>query len=345
MQTPAILIVGPSWVGDMVMAQSLFHLLKKRHPDVAIDVLAPSWSEPLLSRMPEVREAISMPVGHGQLQLGERYRLGKSLRSRAYQQAIVLPNSFKSALTPFFAQIKRRTGWRGEWRYGLLNDIRILDKATYAKMVERFCALALAPGERLPAHCPRPRLVSEGGAVNATAQAFHVEQDKLILALCPGAEFGPAKRWPSEYYATVAKHYVQQGWQVWLFGSAKDSVVADEILTLAGAGVHSFAGQTTLAQAIDLMSLSNLVLSNDSGLMHIAAALDKPVAVVYGSTSPLFTPPLSDKVAIISKSLSCSPCFKRTCPLKHLHCLTTLAPSEVIEKMQALVAKPTEAAL
>lgn len=157
-----ILIVGPSWVGDMVMAQSLFKELKRLHPDCSIDVLAPAWSKPLLERMPEVARGIDMPVGHGQLLLKERYRLGMSLRTEKYDQAILLPNSLKSALIPAFAEIETRTGWRGEWRYGLLNDIRKLDKKRYPLMVQRFIALAHPAGTELAKKAldfPLPKLV------------------------------------------------------------------------------------------------------------------------------------------------------------------------------------------
>ena len=144
-----ILIVGPSWVGDMVMAQTLFQCLKQRHPECEIDVLAPEWSRPILERMPEVRKALSFPLGHGALELATRRKIGKSLKGQ-YDQAILLPNSLKSALVPFFAGIPKRTGWRGEFRYGLLNDVRKLDKQRYPLMIERFMALAYAPGADLP---------------------------------------------------------------------------------------------------------------------------------------------------------------------------------------------------
>ena len=161
-----VLIVGPSWVGDMVMAQTLFVALKSRDPDAQIDVLAPEWSRPILERMPQVRKALAMPVGHGSLQLGVRRQLGRQLKSEKYDQAIVLPNSWKSALIPFFAGIPKRTGWRGEMRYALLNDIRLLNKARYPLMIERFIALAKEPGKALPDPLPRPDLVVDAANVS-----------------------------------------------------------------------------------------------------------------------------------------------------------------------------------
>lgn len=208
-----ILIVGPAWVGDMVMAQSLFKLLKQRDPQVVIDVLAPVWSLPLLARMPEVSSPIVMPIGHGQLKWGERYRLGKQLRANRYDQAIVLPNSFKSALIPWWANIPRRTGWRGEMRYGLLNDMRSLDKSQYPLMIERFMALGLNPHEKLPTDYPLPELNISTESQQAALTRHHLSYPKRrILALCPGAEFGPAKQWPAEYYADIANEkYCKDG--------------------------------------------------------------------------------------------------------------------------------------
>lgn len=190
-----ILIVGPAWVGDMVMSQSLYQLLKQQNSDRVIDVLAPAWSKPLLECMSEVNEAIPAPFSRGELKLSQRYALGKMLRARKYDQAIVLPNSFKSAFIPFFAKIPKRTGWRGEMRYGLLNDVRILDKVKYPLMIERFMALAVGCGEAIPKPYPEPRFVVDRLAANEVLQQLNLDlSDKPILAICPGAQFGPSKR-------------------------------------------------------------------------------------------------------------------------------------------------------
>lgn len=341
MAQQTILIIGPSWVGDMVMAQTLFMSLRQQNPRVIIDVLAPNWTRALLSRMPEVRQGISMPITHGQLQLTERFRMGRALARNAYDQVIVLPNSFKSALIPFWARISRRTGWRGEMRWGLLNDIRYLDKTTYPLMIERFIALGLPEGHTLPNPLPRPELQVDSHEVETALAAFNLQRDKPVLALCPGAEFGPAKRWPAEYFAEVAQHMHAQGWQVWLFGSAKDQAIAAEIQQQAHSICVDLSGQTNLAQAIDLLSVADLVVSNDSGLMHIAAALQCPLIVLYGSSSPKFTPPLTDRVEILSLNLECSPCFKRECPLEHLKCLKDLPPGRVLHSIGQLMGNPT----
>jgi heptosyltransferase-2 len=349
-QVKKILIVGPSWVGDMVMAQSLFIALKQKNPHCEIDVLAPAWSLPILARMPQIRRGIAMPVGHGKLNLSLRYRLGKSLQPEKYQQAILLPNSLKSALVPAFAGIATRTGWRGEMRYGLVNDIRLLNKEKYPLMVERFVALAYEPCVELPKDLPRPSLNIETESIDALLLQYQIKAHQPLLALCPGAEFGPAKRWPEEHYAAVAKVFISRGWQVAVFGSSNDRVVAETIIGSLSADQQAYcvnlAGQTQLAEAVDILSAASAVVSNDSGLMHIAAALARPMVVVYGSTSPKFTPPLSDHVAAEQLEVDCGPCFQRQCPLSDtqqpMKCLRELKPERVISALEKVI---TESAL
>lgn len=342
-----ILIVGPSWVGDMVMAQTLFVCLKQRHPGCEIDVLAPEWSRPILERMPEVRAALSFPLGHGVLDIASRRRIGKSLAGQ-YDQAILLPNSLKSALVPFFAGIPTRTGWKGEMRYGLLNDIRTLDKHRYPLMIERFMALAYEPGAELPTPYPQPRLQIDEASRAAALAKFGLSLDRPVLALCPGAEFGEAKRWPAEHYAKVAELKIRAGWQVWLFGSINDhpggETIRGRLIPGLREEVTNLAGQTSLAEAIDLMSAAGAVVSNDSGLMHVAAALNLPLVAVYGSTSPQFTPPLAEQVEIVRLGIECSPCFDRTCRFGHYNCLRELKPRPVIEALGRLTADPVEVA-
>jgi heptosyltransferase-2 len=335
----AILVIGPAWVGDMVMAQVLFRVLKQQQPNIAIDVLAPAWSVPLLARMPEVRTSFDLPLKHGEFGFGARKKIGHELRGK-YQQAILLPNSWKSALVPFFAGIQQRTGWRGEMRYGLLNDIRTLDKETYPLMIERFAALAFPENAALPEALPRPQLLISNDERQMTLQKYQLNLDRPVLALCPGAEFGPAKRWPERHYAVVAAERIAAGEQVWIFGSEKDAPVANAIRNALPESqrifCHLLAGKTKLAEAIDLLSCAKAVVSNDSGLMHIAAALNRPLVAVYGSSSPQFTPPLSDAVEIVRLGLDCSPCFKRECPLVHLNCLNELQPSRVLDALSNL---------
>jgi len=346
-----ILIIGPSWVGDMIMAQSLFILLKQRGsdengPDVQIDVMAPGWSNALLERMPEVSEIIDMPLGHGQLQLKARYQLGKSLISQHYDQTILLPNSLKSALVPFWASIPKRTGYVGEMRYGLLNDLRKLDKSVLTMTVQRFAALAYPKAQMLEAqnialkNIPTPALKVDQGKVSDTLNKFQLHIDQPILSLCPGAEYGPAKQWPARHYASLASEKIVQGWQVWIFGSQKDLAIGEEINRLLkqehGQQAINLCAKTELAEAIDLMSVSQAVVSNDSGLMHMAAALGVPIVGVYGSSDPEFTPPLGENSAMVSLNLDCSPCFKRTCPLGHTNCLEKLEPERVLDALEHL---------
>ena len=323
------------------MAQSLFETLKQQVPNCTIDVLAPPWSQPLLERMPQVNNAFTIPINHGEVALTQRFKLGRSLTHNAYNQAIILPNSLKSALVPLWAKIPKRTGWRGEMRYGLLNDMRRLNKKHLPLMVQRFVALAY-PKNTLsgPPHCPKPELTVNSHDAKHLRNRLKLTQSKPILALCPGAEFGPAKQWPVEYYAQIAEWKCKENYQVWLIGSPKDLATTNKIKKLIAKNHHSvvynLAGKTKLGEAIDLLSEASLVISNDSGLMHIAAALHRPLTVIYGSTSPRFTPPLSDNNIFIKSTLDCSPCFKRHCPFNHSNCLKEILPEQVLAALKQL---------
>ena len=325
MTADAVLVVGPSWVGDMVMAQSLFKSLKDRRPGSAIDVLAPAWSLPVLQRMPEVRTAIPIPVSHGELAIATRRRLGHSLRGR-YARAIVLPRSMKSALVPWFAAIPRRTGYRGEMRYGIVNDIRPLDRAVLDQTVKRFVALGLDAGERLAA-VPQPELTVSAGNRQAIVGKLGLDDGRPVVAMMPGAEYGPAKCWPLENFAALAGMLDADGYAVWVLGSERDREAGMHIA--AAGSARNLCGQTSLADAIDLLAGCRAAVSNDSGLMHVAAAAGTHVVAIYGSSSPAYTPPLTARSSIHYLALSCSPCFERQCPLGHLRCLRDLAPEQV----------------
>lgn len=332
------LIIGPAWVGDMVMAQSLFIDIKLREPESQIDVLAPAWTAALIDRMPQVSALISGNFNHGKLSLGERIRLGKSLRLQQYTHAIVLPNSLKSALLPLVAKIPIRTGWLGEQRWGFINDIRKLNKVDMPMTVQRFIALGLPEGAPVRAieEVPKPLLETDKTQIDQVLSDNQLDIAKRVLVLCPGAEFGASKQWPIEHYAQLAKHYLSEGWQIWLMGSEKDRQACEKISMLNGGQCHTLAGKTSLPEAVDLLSFASLVVSNDSGLMHIAAALQKPLVAVYGSTDPGHTPPLSENHAIARLDLQCSPCFQRDCPLGHLECLRGLTADTVISLSQSL---------
>jgi heptosyltransferase-2 len=295
--------------------------------------------------MPEVDNTIEMPLGHGKIALGVRYRLGKFLSKHHYDQAIVLPNSFKSALIPAFASIPLRTGWRGEMRYGLLNDIRLLDDKRYPLMVQRYLALGYPAHTPLPENFPHPQLVIDPSKQPQLLTKFALQRSRPILILCPGAEYGPAKRWPENYYAEIAAEKIRAGWQVWLLGSAKDQLVAETIRNFLDENeqthCYNLAGSTQLDEAIGLIAMADAVVTNDSGLMHIAAALARPLVVIYGASSPAFTPPLAKQVKIVSIPVDCGPCFKRECPLQHHRCLRDLPPKQVLTALHELTVTAT----
>ena len=333
--SPKILVLGPAWVGDMVLAQSLFKILKLEQPNCIIDVAAPAWTLPLIARMPEVNTGIALPFKHGQFALFERIKFGRSLRHQGYTQAIILTNSFKSAILPFAAKIPQRTSFLGEMRYGLINDIRPLNKEKLPRTVDRFVTLGLKPNEALPIKLPNPALSAETKNAFAALQKLgsSIPTNK-ILGLCPGAEYGEAKRWPAKYYAEVANEALKKGWQVWLFGSNKDVSVTTTINQLTQNQCLDLGGKTNLSEAIDLMSLCDTIVSNDSGLMHVAAALDKKLVAIYGSSDPRHTPPMNSKAVIEYLGLECSPCFRRECPLQHLNCLKKIQPASIISSLK-----------
>ncbi len=328
-----ILVVAPAWVGDMVMAHCLVRVLRSVHPDCEIHMLAPPAVEPLAQRMPGVAASHVFALAHGELALNRRRDVALEMRGHEFDQAIVLPNSFKSALVPLWAKIPRRTGWSGEMRYGVLNDRRILRKFHLPLMIERFMALALQPGQLLDKPYPLPQLQADAANAASLVSRFELDRSGGVSVMCPGAEFGPAKRWPAEHFAAVARHAVGLGRQVWLIGSPNDADVCGEIESLIPAGVVNLSGKTRLVDALDLISLSDTVITNDSGLMHVACALERAVIALFGPTSPDFTPPLGARATVVREPIECSPCFQRECPLGHQRCLRDLRPERVVEVM------------
>ena len=332
MDKPAILIVGPSWVGDMVMAQSLFKLLKDRSPGTELDVLAPAWSLPIIARMPEVRRGIVSPAGHGEIALRGRWQLARSLHASGYQQAIILPRSLKAALIPWMAGIPRRTGFRGEMRYHLVNDMHEFDERKLDQTVKRFVALGLAPSEPMP-RVPQPVLSVSTTHQQEIMVRLELATGRPVIAMMPGAEFGPAKCWPLDYFAALAGMLASEGYDVWVLGSAKDRPAGDSIASAGKA--QNLCGRTGLEDVIDLLAYCEQAVSNDSGLMHIAAAVGTRVVALYGSTSPGFTPPLTENRVLHYLGIECSPCFQRQCPLGHFRCMREILPAAVLESVRA----------
>lgn len=333
--TADLLIVGPAWVGDMVMAQSLFIRLRERYPIAAIDVLAPGWSLPIIGRMPEIRTGIELPFAHGEFNFSGRRRLGLSLREHRYAQAIVLPNSWKSAVVPFFADIPRRTGYAREFRYGLLNDLRPLNKALLKTTPQRFVALADDGPARAAPTVPAPRFRADAERA-AQLRVDLALGDGPAVALMPGAEYGPAKQWPAAYYAQLAADLGRRGIRSWIIGSKKEQPLGAQIVEASKGAAINLCGRTSLVDVIDLVSVARAVVCNDSGPMHIAAAAGAKLVAIYGSSTPDHTPPMTETATIHYRRLACSPCFERACPLKHTDCLNGIHPGEVLSSLTRL---------
>lgn len=304
------------------MAQPLLARLRARHPGARIEALAPPWVAPVLRRMPEVDEVIEADLRHGRLQLAERWRLGRELSTRGYAAAYVLPNSLKSALIPFLAGIPERIGYLGEQRYGLVNRRVAAPREGTAgnnrePMPVHYARLA---GEDSGASLTAPRLTTPP---NDTAARFGIEGPYVVL--CPGAEYGPAKRWP--YFAELSQAI---DGTVVVLGSASDAPAASGLR-----GVH-LVGRTSLAEAIDLIAGARAVVSNDSGLMHVAAATGTPQVALFGSSSPEHTPPQSAAARVLWLRIECSPCFQRECPLGHFRCMRELGTARVLAELRSL---------
>lgn len=343
-----ILIVAPSWVGDAILSEPLVALLRDPFEGPVVDVLAPAWCAPVYARMRGIGRIVVAGTVHGRFDWRTRRALARELRANGYTRAIVLPNSWKSALVPWLAGIPRRTGYFGELRLGLLNDARRLDEKAMPRLVDRFAALAVKPHELVPLP-PAPVLVPDAANRAAAVRRLRLRTDRRTAILCPGAEFGPSKRWPPAHFADLASEFVQDGMQVWLVGSPNDKLASTAVLQSmdeSSRQVHDLCGRTDLGTAIDLLSLASLVVSNDSGLMHAAAAVGVPVVALFGSSSPEFTPPLSPLARIAKIDIECSPCMKRECPLGHFKCMRDLKPWMVYNFARAampfhLSARPT----
>ncbi len=333
------LVIAPNWIGDAIMAQPLLALLKSDDKSCHIDVLAPSHIVPVFEAMAEVSDVIAAPQAHGKLQLRERLALARRLRKLAYDRCYVLPNSMKSALIPWLAGIPLRIGHRGESRYWLVNRVHDEQSSHRPPMVEHYARLAFAPQQVMPAGVANPVLTRATVREAAVLARYSINPSDPIVVLCPGAEFGPAKRWPTRHYASLAA-LVCAEWpeaNVVLLGSNKDRTLATEIAALSGQPLRNLCGETTLTEAMAIISRASSVVSNDSGLMHVAAAFGRPQVAVFGSSDPRHTPPRSTRARVEWLHLECSPCFERECPLGHSNCLNLISPLNVFESLKKVM--------
>ena len=341
-----ILIIAPNWIGDAVMSQPLLATLKTIYPHCQIDVLASPWVAPIYRACAEVNQVIEAKLEHKQLQWGLRKLLAKQVEANQYQACFVLPNSLKSALIPWLANIPVRIGYRGEMRFGLINAA--LDnpsKINRPPMANHYLALsnALEHLQETNASTPaNPKLNVSTVAKQSVSTKLEEAciNQKSIYILCPGAEYGATKRWPTEHFANLADQLIsnEPDAHVILLGSKGDHALAVSIQAQAqkSTQIHNWCGNTSLDEAIALIGMSKVLISNDSGLMHIGAALKVSQVAIFGSSDPHHTPPLSDKAKVIWLNLPCSPCHKRECPLGHLKCLKDISPETVLRNIQAL---------
>lgn len=322
-QDPRILVVAQAWIGDVVLSQVLYALLKRRQPDTAIDVAAPGWAGALLGRMPQVSRHVPLDVGHGRLGLWRRFAAAGRLRGQ-YRQAIIIPRSVKAALLPWAAGIGERTGFDTGPRNPLITDPRPRPPGILARM-----AGLASPDPVEPDSIPWPRLETDPKQVARVFRQWRMDPGEPIVGLMPGAAYGPAKQWGAESFSRLAAMLAGQGHRICVMGTSKDRPLGDAIAQAVPERVTNLCGKTTLDQAVDLASGFAAAVCNDSGLMHVAAAVKTPVVGIYGATSPDTHPPLSEAREICSARTLCSPCHRRTCPYGHHACMTRITPERV----------------
>ena len=323
MPNKKILIIAPSWIGDLIMSASLIKALKNNQNN-SIDILVNSNLLKLANLIPGIRKVILSDTEHGKLSLIYRIKKGLSLRSKQYDECYILTNSYKSAIIPLFARIKKRISYLGELRYGLINIIKQPLKRNLG-MVNRY--LNLIDQKYTDKVNPVFNIKTNRELISKKFNFF----GKYIV-FCPDAEYGPAKRWPTNKWLDLANE-ISQLYNVIIVGL--DISISDEFRLLESDKIINLIGKTNLVEVMEIIALSEGVISNDSGLMHVSASLDKKIIALYGSSSPSYTPPLisKEKRDIIYKDLDCSPCFKRVCPLGHKKCLNDIKVDEVKESV------------
>jgi heptosyltransferase-2 len=333
-----ILLVPYMWIGDFVRCHTVVKLLKQRFPARPIDVLTTAMVSPLLDYMPGVRKGIIVDLPRGRLALGRHRALARRLRREAYGQALVMPRTWKSALALYLAGIPQRTGFVGEGRFGLINDLRWGERRL-PRMVERCAALALPKGESLPAAWPLPELVASAAEVAVWRQRLGLMRDQRTeIALAPGA-VGPSKRWPASSYADLGRRLIAEGHRVWVVGGPSERALAAEIAAAAPEGIRDLTGPD-LRDAILALAAADVAVSNDSGLLHVAAALDTPAIGIFGPTSPLHWAPLNPLAAVIEtpNELPCRPCHQPVCRLGHHLCMRDIGVEQVMAATRAAIA-------
>ena len=328
-----ILLIAPNWLGDLIMSQSLIKWLKIHYKPQKIDMLAPKSIADAVIRMPEVNQVISHNWQSGKLNLAERFKCAKKIQNR-YDWAIILPVSFKSALIPAFAKIPKRTGFLGECRYGLINDVidaphklgknkNLTQRAIYLSLL-KVNEMQLSEKEKQQII---PQLEVDAVNQNRLNPEFQINPNKKLIAFAMGSNYGQAKRWSIANFGSLAQKLIEQNCQILLLGSNKERQLAVDFLKnkkIDPKQVIDAIGKNSLAKSLDLLSLCSVLVSNDSGLMHVANALKVKTIIIYGSSSPVFTPPLAhneSQATIFKSNLPCAPCFERTCRYSHYNCL------------------------
>ncbi len=338
MSDSPILIVPYMWIGDFVRCHTVVKLLKQRFPSRPIDVLTTAMVAPLLDYMLGVRKGIVADLARKRLALGQHRALAERLHQEGYGQALVMPRTWKSALAPYLAGIPVRTGFVGEARFGLINDRRWGERRL-PRMVERCAVLALPKGETRPAEWPLPELSVPAAELAAWRQRLGLAADgRAVIAFAPGA-VGLSKRWPSSSYAELARRLAAEGNSVWVIGGPGEKELAAEIVAANEAHIRDLTG-SDLRNAILALAAADAAVSNDSGLLHVAAALGTPAIGIFGPTSPWHWAPLNPLAATIetATALDCRPCHKPTCRVGHHRCMRDIAPEQVLEATRAALA-------
>jgi heptosyltransferase-2 len=332
-----ILLVPYMWIGDFVRCHTVVKLLKHRFPSRPIDVLTTAMVSPLLDYMPGVRKGVIVDLPRRRLAFGQHRALARRLRREGYGQALIMPRTWKSALALFLAGIPQRTGFVGEGRIGLINDLRWGERRL-PRMVERCAALALPRGETFPAEWPLPELAVSGSEVAAWRQRLGLAGDPRVeIALAPGA-VGPSKRWPAGSYADLGRRLVAEGHRVWVVGGPGEQALAAEIAAAAPGEIRDLTGPD-LRNAILALAAAEVAVSNDSGLLHVAAALGTPAIGIFGPTSPLHWAPLNPLAAVIEtpNALACRPCHQPACRFDHHLCMRDIAVAQVLAATRAAI--------